>query len=164
MTTIAYKDGILVGDTLITMVSEDSPHYKLGNEGKVYKVKHELIEAPVYFGCAGDDVPFRPLANALSAHFHELEEYVDPFPDDKFNGIVVYRGESYFLWDCLKKIPMNTPYCAVGSGTTFALGAMASGATAVQAVEAAARMDLYTGFPLQGFNTNTGEELSVNGL
>ena len=41
--------------------------------------------------------------------------------------------------------PIDTPFCAVGSGADFALGAMQFGADAVQAVYCAIAQDQHTG-------------------
>lgn len=41
--------------------------------------------------------------------------------------------------------PVNFPFFAIGSGSDYAMGAMAAGATAAEAVEIAARFDKDTG-------------------
>lgn len=52
---------------------------------------------------------------------------------------------SWLTWPWLRRVRVTEPFCAIGSGRDFALGAMAAGASAKKAVEIAARFDPSTG-------------------
>ena len=55
-------------------------------------------------------------------------------------------GKAYWLtWPYLRKVPITEKYEAIGSGSEFALGAMAMGASAQRAVQIASRFDPNTG-------------------
>ncbi len=129
MTTIAYRDGY---------VAADSASWK-GDVlmGYVNKI-HEVSEGVVFVGCGV---------------LHEVRSMVEsyesrtPFPELKdatvvqFNPnkrIMEYGSEGYaFLCD-------HKTYMAWGSGSQLALGAMAAGATAEEAVKAAVKHDAFT--------------------
>lgn len=68
-------------------------------------------------------------------------------PDD----IVVYEREPIAL-------RVQDPIAAWGTGRDFALGAMAMGATAAQAVEIASRFDIYTGMGINVFSFHDCDE------
>lgn len=60
--------------------------------------------------------------------------------------VVSPQGKVQWLtWPYLRGIKLTEKKVAYGSGSDFALGAMAAGATAKQAVEIACRFDPYTG-------------------
>lgn len=60
--------------------------------------------------------------------------------------LVTPEGVAYWLtWPYLRRVQINEPFAAVGSGAEFALGAMAMGASARRAVQVAMRFDPYTG-------------------
>jgi 20S proteasome alpha/beta subunit len=50
---------------------------------------------------------------------------------------------------------VDQPYYAIGSGSPFALGALAQGASAKEAVEAAAKSDPFTGMGVKSYNWNS---------
>lgn len=60
--------------------------------------------------------------------------------------IVEESGKAYWLtWPFLRRVELNEPFVAVGSGAEYAVGAMAMGASAKRAVSIATRFDPYTG-------------------
>lgn len=60
--------------------------------------------------------------------------------------VVQPNGTAYWLtWPFLRKVAIREPHAAIGTGMDYALGALAAGATAKQAVQIAARFDLETG-------------------
>lgn len=66
--------------------------------------------------------------------------------DDPSDIFVVEDGKAYFLtWPYLRKVEIQEGYYAVGSGSHFALGALAMGADARKAIEIASRFDPDTG-------------------
>lgn len=72
------------------------------------------------------------------------------FPDDRENGsdilLVESDGKAFWLtWPYLRKVQITEKFEAIGSGSEFALGAMAMGASAQRAVQIASRFDPNTG-------------------
>jgi ATP-dependent protease HslVU (ClpYQ) peptidase subunit len=72
------------------------------------------------------------------------------FPDDLGEGssllLVKADGSAYWLtWPYLRPVPIAEEFVAVGSGSEYALGALAAGMGAKRAVEIATRFDPQTG-------------------
>lgn len=83
-------------------------------------------------GCPEDEVPQALLDN-----------------DSNFSALIIANdtGE-LFEFDSGYLIPIHADYTAIGSGALLALGAMAHGATAEEAVVAASKHDKNTGGPV----------------
>lgn len=133
MTTIAYRDGILAADTLIT-----AGNIRCGTETKI-KARGPLlygscgscgltdkVEAWIRAGMIGDR-PHLKAGEATGSVFVFM-------PDDK----IVWMHED-------GDTVLTAPYWAAGSGEKFALGAMAHGASAEEAVRAAIVHDTGSG-------------------
>ena len=133
MTTIAYRDDVLAGDTQITVGSSIGGHMQ-----KVFR-KGRLLYAMT--GCSGLSDSFRSWVNG---------GLVGPAPDMKdgdadANG-VLFPGGDLVVWRFNKAWTAHrAPFFAFGSGQDFALGAMAQGATAEEAVRIAAQFDTASG-------------------
>lgn len=140
MTTIAFKDGILAADSAVTAS---------GNwEGSCMKIAK--LKPSIFAGFAG----------ALAVQ-ETVFEWIAGGMDRKKIPTIMDGGEDY-KWDCLVITPdavwslersflrsfTQSPYYAIGSGADLALGAMAMGATANQAVEAACKHDIYSRQPI----------------
>lgn len=66
--------------------------------------------------------------------------------DDGSDILLIDGGRAYWLtWPHLRPVLFNERFTAVGSGGPYALGAMAAGKSAKEAVEIAARFDNMTG-------------------
>lgn len=138
MTTITYKAGILAADSLISYQS-----YTNGSRPKIAVCKHFLVamagparyrrplEDWVRDGCPQDRVPTVLVEN-----------------EDKFNALIVDRNGLAHEFDNGFLLPIHADYTAVGSGSLFALGAMAHGASAEEAVIAACQHDKSSGGPV----------------
>ena len=133
MTTIAYKDGVIAYDSRVTRGSLiDHDDY----EKLIHRQGHRFL----FTGCGPD---FAAL----------IDEFLGVKAGDKpldATGLVITNGrlcqigrdvESGFWMD---DVWAERPF-AIGSGRDFALAAMDMGATAKEAVAAAARRDVYTG-------------------
>jgi len=68
-------------------------------------------------------------------------------PDDPESEFIVVRGsEAFWLsWPYLREVRIREPFAALGSGSEYALGALAMGADARTAVAVAAQFDPHTG-------------------
>lgn len=151
MTTIAYRAGVIAADSLI---SQDD--CALGDSTKVVRLENGCL-----FGAAGDadtrNIEVRlgalrspkrmPLGSSLTRH------KVD------FHGILVWpTGEAFHLMVSEPEgkrgwtgsvFAIDRPYHAIGSGAAYALGAMAAGKGAVEAVKIACQFDLKSRPPVQ---------------
>lgn len=68
------------------------------------------------------------------------------FPSGPVFYLAVYKEEEDWKGELTRVL---APFCAVGSGRNYAMGAMEHGASAAEAVEIACRHDAMSGLPLQ---------------
>jgi hypothetical protein len=129
MTTICYKDGILAADTLIIAGESMS-----GTGIKILRINGDR------YGVSGN---FADVAR--------LRAWNCNTPISEAN----ISAKSNVLWVDKKGLlleierdtilpPIEAPYHAYGSGADYALGAMAMGASAAEAVIVAAKFDPFT--------------------
>ena len=134
MTTIAYRDGVLAADTLVTEQGRICGHTKKirVHKGVLWGTTGCLIhqgqfDSWMLSGMRGAPPSMKTEANATSSAILIADQHLLTFDD---------HG-----WDAM---PLPEFY-AVGSGGPIALGAMAAGASAAEAVACAARFDVYSG-------------------
>ncbi len=137
MTTIAYRDGVLAADTRATSgdVIVGSSALKIAKRGRVMAAASGTSAYARRFmdwfrsGMKGDPPPS-----------------IDPNDHDTFCwGLLVTGDDRRVLLQQPGWIVERGPYFAMGSGRDFALGAMAHGASAEEAVRAAIAHDVYSG-------------------
>jgi 20S proteasome alpha/beta subunit len=130
MTTIAYRDGVIAGDSMIT-----EQGMVVGTMTKVGK------KGPILFGCAGDAA----FAKAFLDWIHSgMKGDCPTTTREDTQGIIAFDGHILsFMSHGVDR--MKADYYAVGSGQRAALGAMAAGAGAEQAVRAVCQFDCYSG-------------------
>jgi hypothetical protein len=136
MTVIAYKDGVLAADS---MWRDDT------SELVIYLPKVTLLRSGALYGGAGDgddrillkvlhdithpkDLPTREHLRTVEYHC----EAIIVFPED--GAWKVETGENGAGVE-----PLTVP-CAIGAGASIAVGAMAAGASAEQAVSIACEL------------------------
>lgn len=134
MTTIAYRDGVMAGDSR----AYSGNRAPIGNKVKVERLRDGTLLGVSSTVPGGAETVRRwwddrdldlPSAFSLLA--------VKP------NGDVYYASDTPHLSG-----PLRAPFFAIGSGNELALGAMEMGAAAVEAVRAAAKHDPWTGLPI----------------
>lgn len=133
MTTIAYRDGVIAADSQVT-------------SGNVFDCTSEKIaqnERGDIAGAAGCFV----FIQAFLAWFKGGEKGDLPKCPDEAEAFIVRNAapERVECFDDRGHCVVSAPYYAVGSGKRVALGAMAFGADALQAVNCAIKHDIYTG-------------------
>ena len=135
MTTVAYRDGLIAGDSLVSMGS----HIATKRFCKIIKTETHLA------GFSGDAQYASSFLEWVRGGCNERRipkgdtGEIDAFTVDR-EGMIVSYGD--------KMTPMRMgrlPFYAIGSGWAYALGAMEMGATADQAVKIAAKHDTATG-------------------
>ena len=140
MTTIAYKDGVLAADSACVC---DGVY-----EGRVEKVvRSNALNA--YIAVSGNLANQAIFQRWLESGARESEK---PELDD-FSAMVVRGDGAVTQYDkLLEEFRIYGEFFAIGSGRELAVGAMAAGATAVEAVEVACRFDTSSHGPVDVFD------------
>lgn len=125
MTVIAYKDGLLASDSAIS-----SDIVYIASMKKVIRTSAGWLVG----GC-GDVVHVVRFLSWAEAGFKARSR---PPPSEDFAGMAIAPDGSLSLFEKdMMAFPVSAPFLAIGSGADLALGAMAHGASAAQAVEIA---------------------------
>lgn len=143
MTTIAYRDGVMAADMMMTRGNE--PVYGVV---KVFRTKHFLV------GMSGSFVnvqPFREMIESWETPGSDPTDlwrcWNDEAPDFQ-NGVCATIVNEYGdIFSVVDAPPVRIPaqFDAIGSGACYAMGAMGMGASAAEAVRVAKRFDVNTG-------------------
>lgn len=137
MTTIAFKDGVLASDGKITTGGCITNL----NSKKIFRVDSAWI------GVCGTVADWGLLIDYLNNANAPIP------PNAEFDCIYMPdRGKAVILEVCkggmLREISFQQPF-AIGSGGAYAIGAMAAGSSAVEAVKIACKYDVYSGGKVQ---------------
>lgn len=137
MTTIVYRDGVLAADTRAYSGSAQP----IGNKQKIFKIKGG--------SCFGVSTPAPGLTEEILNWFLELKnmDHEPVLHDRSFDMLEIDKdGQVWFYHNSFRPTgPITADYYAIGSGAEYAMGAMAMGADAVDAVAAASHHDVWTG-------------------
>lgn len=137
MTTIAYRDGVIAADSLISMGD-----VRAGSVVKIVRVPGG--------GLAGAAGELGGMYRFLEWAHYGGEETTADFAGCEIDGFLVRPDGTLLVTDSLGGVsPIKAPFHAVGSGRELALGAMAAGADAVEAVKIAVRFDTRSGGPVK---------------
>lgn len=158
MSTITYRDGVMVSDSR-AYSGHNSP---IGSKCKIARLSHGWLAG------VSTEQP-----GATEALLGALAEEWDKFPPtlkvpDHLAGsyeilVVSPHGKGFFANSSLLfSGPLDAPYFAVGSGATFAMGAFEMGATALTACRISARIDPWTDAPFH-LMTHEGRHDVLNG-
>ena len=135
MSTIVYRDGIMAADTR-AFAGYNLP---IGTKTKIR------------FAPTGALVGVSTSKPGMSEAFMNwiCDDGPEPAEYDLQAMIVEQTGEIYYYRGSLMPAgPLEADFMAIGSGAEAALGAMHMGATAEQAVEIAAKTDVWTAPPV----------------
>lgn len=139
MTTIAYRDGVIAADSRGT---DDNYHPGIYRCEKLFRAGDDIIAT------AGDDTTGMIFvdwytARTKGAKLKPPSRLIDGEAD--FCCLVLKKDGLYWCdkWCRLNKI--FDEFYAIGSGAAYAMGAMAHGASAAEAVKTAMRWDPHTG-------------------
>lgn len=137
MTTIVYRDGIMAGDSR----AYSGNFVVIGNKVKVFKIDDRLI------GVSASQVglPEEVLDWFRGGMIGNLEDIIKIDENCMFQILSVdQHGAASYYNKSMHPANVMAEYYAIGSGDTYALGALAQGATAKEAVLAASQFDSYT--------------------
>lgn len=141
MTTIAYRDGMLAADSAMTAGElyrgrRRKVHWSLGPGGRT------LVAA-----CGSSGVTALFVRWAMDGSPDESKPV--PHEKDSLLGVVIRPDGAIEIWnERMQKQTVEAPFVAAGSGNELAMGAMAMGASAVEAVRVACRFDIYSAEPV----------------
>lgn len=141
MTTIAYKDGVLAADTLMT-----SGGARCGYQAKIER-RGRLV-----LGHAG-----------VRSNYEAFRDWIAAGAPGRFtckdgNVFVIAPGELPLVWgDGDTPWRETEPFWALGAGERYAVGAMAQGASARKAVKVAMQFDTATGGEVTVLRVSGGE-------
>jgi ATP-dependent HslUV protease subunit HslV len=140
MTTIAYRDGVLAADSLVTL-GDTKVH---GRYHKIVRIEGHLI------GTAGSVAACQHFLDWLREATGEDGEDSAP-PKGEYKALVVNpKGKvREFESGSLLPVPRGAKFFSIGSGAAYALAAMYAGASAADAVKIAAKIDTSTGLPVR---------------
>lgn len=137
MTTIAYRDGKLAGDSR-AYGGDKAP---FGQKTKIHRLDDGTL-----FGASSNSVGADGLVRRWIEAGCPPPESSTLMPETFEVLLVRPSGDLFFARNNLELSgPIRAPFVAIGSGNQYALGAMSMGATAAQAVEAAIDLDVWTG-------------------
>ena len=137
MSTVVYRDGVLAADSrAYGGHGQDSP----GEKRKIYRLKDGSVVG-VTSGVLGMGERFAAWLNAGG----DPSAWTGSDPD--LRAIIIRPGGEVFLADdgLYFSGPIRCDHYAIGSGAPYAMGAMAMGASAVQAVHVAIAHDCHSG-------------------
>jgi hypothetical protein len=138
MTTIVYRAPFLVGDRCCS--HNGSRHY---DQQKIFR-RHD----GALIGIAGNGNLAARWRNWWMDGEPEGKEPARAFGDGddySIGGFIIRRDGAVIQFDRFGEDEVTGPYFAIGSGSEVALGALAMGATAKQAVEICVRYDVFSG-------------------
>lgn len=140
MTTVAFRNGVMASDRESNLHGAEVDKVFCGEGGILY-------------GIAGVLSKCRKVVDWLiSQNTAFPSDPPDVGSDEDWNVLVAYPDGSLFLYDWhLYPLQMKAPFLAIGSGSGYAMGAMAAGASAKKAVEIASQFDSYTGSVVDTF-------------
>lgn len=142
MTTIAYRDGIMAGDSR----GYSSSRYPIGS-----KVKVERLSDGTLLGCSST-IP----GGAESAREWWVSRDEVDLPASFTLLAVEPNGDVYYMSDTPHiSGPLKGEFFAIGSGLEYALGAMERGATAVEAIRIACKFDVWSDLPIYAVRHET---------
>lgn len=132
MTTIAWDGKTLAVDSRMT----GGAVIRSENAVKLHRI--EMSGEPVWLAGCGE---MNDILLALEWYREGSRRDAKPDLSDGFAALILRGGRAYRVECALIEWDVAAPFAAAGSGVELALGAMAMGATAVEAVKIAARFD-----------------------
>jgi len=148
MTTIVYDGVTIATDT------QSSSHFR--HQGPCQKVflnrdgsKALCIAGQYNWPAVRAEFILKEFPKILVSNWYE-EKVLDIPSHAEFDLLLIDRDKCYFASGDLEFTEVPSPY-AIGSGSEYALGAVAAGATAEEAIVIASRFDLFTNNDMKSY-------------
>jgi hypothetical protein len=160
MTTVAFRDGIMVADTRGT--HSDAGIMKCTKLfRKTFKATARAKPREHILGICGDVYAAMVFVNWYGSGKPRLEMFDNMHESEEF-GIMIWTGRKLFEVNRLcTPVEVEDRFHAIGSGAAYAIGAMASGKSALDAVRIACRYDGWSGLPAVSMSLK-GSRLDAN--
>lgn len=152
MTTIAYRDGIMAADSLVTGNGVVEGQFRKIADIKGFLVGGcgEISKVAAFFDWFRVNQPLKP---PLKSHpFAVFPDYIKPKKDEEKYTILLVDKQNRQIWESDNggyPYRLEVPFIAIGSGREIAVGAMSMSASAIQAVRASIKHDIYSGGNVQ---------------
>lgn len=146
MTTVCYRDGVLAADSR-AYSGDKSP---IGTKVKLRRLKDGTL-----IGCSTTEVG----GGERVLDWYEEGAKRDAELPEGFQLLVAKANGDVFIAVNKPQFtgPLNAKFFAIGSGEQFAYGAMAAGASAMDAVFIACQSDIWSGLPVRAIRHDTTE-------
>lgn len=142
MTIIVYRDGIMAADSQIT-----GGGTVYGHKRKIFRTKDGCLGAAA--GHVGACYLFKTWADGDDRDYLRLSEFVSEEPN-QFGAILVKPTGFVMNFDAKgRRVDVDSPWSVHGCAEEMAIGALAMGATAAEAVEICMKYDTGCGGDLQ---------------
>lgn len=133
MTTVIWDGKQMIADTLMVW------------GGTMQKVEKLFRHQDILMGIAGSYVEGSAFVLWVKSGM-SLDAWPPCITKDNCTCLMVHKDGRVLRFEGSPyPTPVLEPYTAIGSGTDFVLGAMAHGATAIEAMEIAKKLDVSTG-------------------
>lgn len=152
MTTIVYRDGVLAADRRVSKCD-----VTIGGALKIHEVRSPGAGLLGWVACQGWAADGPTVAKWLQA-WPDMGEAPKRVAACDVGGLFMLKSGEVFHIGGDAPFTHAAEFHAVGSGWEIATGAMAMGATAVEAVEVAARFDQGTGGGVDSVNADLSGE------
>ncbi len=136
MTTIAYRDGWLVGE------GRETAGKRIDTD-RLIKI-HRLPDGSL-FGAAGPSHTIMGLLTEVRKISTQKKRTLNPFPAKNVQALLLCSSGYKYYFEGNTWNEMDEEYFAIGSGSDYALAAMDAGATAEEAVKIACKRDPFSG-------------------
>lgn len=153
MTTIAFKDDIIAFDSQITGGNTLSGYCN----DKVKKI--DFPDKTIYVGTAGSAALCTALMNWAYTNFDPTQKPKAESSNDVLQAFIIDdKGNVLHVDAGMTPYAVKAPFHTLGCGGDIALGAMAQGASALEAVKIAAKWDVNTGGKIHHFKLKFKEK------
>ena len=146
MSIVVYSNGVMASDSLVVTNGT-----REGEVEKIFRMEKNGIVS--LFGMVGDMnklTLFREWVESLSKVAPKLNELTSKESSlNAFSVISKNTGVFNVVDDYCVPYSVKAPFYAIGSGRDHALGALEAGATAVEAVQIAIKLDISCGGSIQ---------------
>lgn len=160
MTAIVLKDNLFIGDGLVI---DDRSYLKHGTCKKIIKL--EAAGEKIYWGGSGDASCERPFSEYVVQWYYNTpraRELKTQWLSTKheFGAIVALpRGIVWQVDEELNFWQADAPWYVDGVAHQLAWGGLAAGMNAIQAIQLCCVHNAACGYPIQGFNIKTHQEI-----
>lgn len=154
MTTVAFKDGQMAADTRGThcdagIVKCTKLFRKMVRHSPRAKSREHIL------GVCGDMFPAMVFVNWYGTGKPRPHMLDNVFDEENFEVLVWTGRKLYEVNRLCTFVEVEDKFHAIGSGAAYALGAMAAGKSAAEAVRIACRYDGASGLPLVSMRIRT---------